>query len=46
MTGKMTFGQLKNIENYPFCKVEIYNKWGQQVYQNVGYGNSQKMGWH
>jgi gliding motility-associated-like protein len=40
--GKNDFWTIKNIENYPFCKVEIYNKWGQQVYQNVGYGNSQK----
>ena len=40
--GKNDFWTIKNIENYPFCRVEIYNKWGQQVYQNIGYSNTQK----
>tara|TARA_Y100000385_G_scaffold103944_1_gene107540 strand:+ start:94 stop:1131 length:1038 start_codon:yes stop_codon:yes gene_type:complete len=40
--GKNDFWTIKNIENYPFCRVEIYNKWGQQVYQNIGYNNTQK----
>ena len=40
--GKNDFWTVKNIENYPFCRVEIYNKWGQQVYQNIGYSNTQK----
>jgi gliding motility-associated-like protein len=40
--GKNDFWTIKNIENYPSCRVEIYNKWGQQVYQNIGYSNSQK----
>ena len=40
--GKNDFWTIKNVENYPFCRVEIYNKWGQQVYQNIGYSNTQK----
>ena len=40
--GKNDVWTIKNIENYPFCRVEIYNKWGQQVYQNIGYSNAQK----
>ncbi len=40
--GINDFWTIKNIENYPFCRVEIYNKWGQQVYQNIGYSNTQK----
>ena len=40
--GKNDFWTIKNIENYPFCRVEIYNKWGQQVYQDIGYNNIQR----
>ena len=40
--GINDFWTIKNIENYPFCRVEIYNKWGQLVYQSIGYNNRQK----
>jgi len=28
---------IKGIENYPDCTVRIYTRWGQQVFQSVGY---------
>ena len=40
--GKNDFWTIENIENYPFCKIEIFNKWGQRVFQNVGYGKTQR----
>lgn len=31
---------IQNIETYPSCKVNIYDRWGQKVYNSVGYSNS------
>jgi len=31
---------ITNIELYPDCKVNIYNRWGQPVFSSVGYGQS------
>ncbi len=29
--------RIKGIENYPDCVIKIYTRWGQQVFQSVGY---------
>lgn len=29
-----------NIDQYPACKVNIYDRWGQKVYNSVGYSNT------
>ncbi len=29
--------RIKGIENYPDCTLKIYTRWGQQVFQSVGY---------
>jgi gliding motility-associated-like protein len=28
---------IKNIEDYPGCKIEIFNRWGNKVYDSAGY---------
>ena len=33
---------IENIENYPNALIEIYNRWGNLVWQSVGYDNSGK----
>ncbi len=34
---------IKNIENYPDAQIEIYNRWGNLVYEKTGYDNAD--GW-
>jgi gliding motility-associated-like protein len=29
-----------NIDNYPNCIVNIYNRWGQNIFSSIGYGKS------
>ncbi|AYL95640.1 gliding motility-associated C-terminal domain-containing protein [Mucilaginibacter celer] len=29
---------IKNIENYPNCTVNVFNRWGAKVFSSVGYG--------
>jgi gliding motility-associated-like protein len=29
---------IKNLDTYPNCTVEIYNRWGENVYSSIGYG--------
>ena len=31
---------IANIDSYPNCTVNIYNRWGQNVFSSVGYGKS------
>jgi len=31
---------IQNIDQYPACKVNIYDRWGQKVYNSVGYSNT------
>lgn len=31
---------IQNIQNYPACRVTIYDRWGQQIYTTIGYTNS------
>lgn len=31
---------ISRIDNYPNCKVTIYDRWGQKVYNTVGYTNA------
>jgi len=31
---------IANIDSYPGCTVNIYNRWGQNVFSSVGYGKS------
>lgn len=33
---------IENVENYPFSRVDIYNRWGQQIFQSIGYSESQR----
>ena len=28
---------IKNIENFPNCTVDIYNRWGEKLYSSIGY---------
>jgi len=28
---------IKNIGNYPNCKVDIFNRWGTRIYASAGY---------
>ncbi len=37
--GKNDFLRIKNIELYPSCKVAIFNRWGDKVFEAVGYNN-------
>lgn len=32
--------QIQNIENYPNCKVTVYDRWGQKVFNSIGYSNA------
>ena len=29
---------IKNLDSYPNCTVQIFNRWGQNVYTSIGYG--------
>ena len=31
---------IKNLDNYPNCAVNIYDRWGQKVFTSIGYGNA------
>ena len=36
--------EIYNIESFPNCKVTVYDRWGQRVYNSIGYTNSN--GWN
>lgn len=36
------FFEIRNIAQYPDCKVSIHNRWGQEMYQVSGYDNNQR----
>ena len=40
--GNNDFFYLKNIDQYPNNRVTIYNRWGQQLYDETGYDNINK----
>ena len=40
--GKNDFLKIENIEQYPNNSVQIFNRWGQEVYSQDGYNNSDK----
>lgn len=40
--NKNEFFDLKNIEQYPNNTVQIFNRWGKEVYNEGGYNNSTK----
>jgi gliding motility-associated-like protein len=42
--GIQDYFRIKNIENYPNAKIEIFNRWGKIVYEQENYGNSQMWG--
>ena len=33
---------IENIDNYPHCRVNIYNRWGQEIFQSIGYSQHQR----
>ena len=33
---------IENMDNYPHCRVNIYNRWGQEVFQSIGYSEYQR----
>lgn len=37
--GINDFWHITNIEKFPSCKVTIYDRWGQRVYNSTGYSN-------
>jgi gliding motility-associated-like protein len=37
--GKNDTWYIQFIEDYPGCKVEIFDRWGQKVYNSIGYTN-------
>ncbi|MEM7108938.1 MAG: gliding motility-associated C-terminal domain-containing protein [Bacteroidota bacterium] len=41
--GKHDFLRIDNIESYPNNKVEIFNRWGDKVYEMNGYDNVRKI---
>ncbi|MEM6526617.1 MAG: gliding motility-associated C-terminal domain-containing protein, partial [Bacteroidota bacterium] len=41
--GKHDFLRIDNIESYPNNKVEIFNRWGDKVFEMNGYDNVQKV---
>ncbi len=41
--GKHDFLRIHNIESYPNNKVEIFNRWGDKVFEMNGYDNVQKV---
>jgi gliding motility-associated-like protein len=40
--GKNDFLKIENIEQYPNNSVQIFNRWGQEIYSQDGYNNSDK----
>jgi gliding motility-associated-like protein len=40
--GKNDAFVIKNIQLYPNCKVQIFNRWGNAIYSKVGYQNDWK----
>lgn len=30
---------IRSIGNYPSCKVDVFDRWGQRVFHSIGYGN-------
>jgi gliding motility-associated-like protein len=40
--GKNDAFVIKNIQLYPNCKVQIFNRWGSAIYSKVGYQNDWK----
>ncbi len=41
--GINDFWYIRNAEYYPLISVEVYNRWGEQVYKQTGYDNSSKV---
>ena len=33
---------IENMDNYPYCRVNIYNRWGQEIFQSIGYSQHQR----
>ena len=33
---------IENMDNYPYCRVNIYNRWGQEIFQSIGYSEYQR----
>ena len=33
---------IENIQDYPFCRINIYNRWGQEIFQSIGYSENQR----
>ena len=42
--GINEFWIIENIDGYPTSSLSIYDRWGQQVYNAVGYDNSSPWG--
>ncbi len=42
--GNQDYFRIKCIENYPNAKIEIYNRWGNLVYEQKNYGNTDVWG--
>lgn len=38
--GKNDTWYIQYIENYPGCRIDVYDRWGQRVYNTVGYTNA------
>jgi gliding motility-associated-like protein len=36
--GFNDYFEIKNIENYPDCSVEVFTRWGEKVFESKGYG--------
>lgn len=34
--------QINKIEDYPTAKVTVYDRWGQKIFNSIGYGNGQE----
>jgi large repetitive protein len=41
--GINDFWYIRNAEYYPSISVEVYNRWGEQIYKQTGYDNSSKV---
>jgi len=41
--GINDFWYIHNAENYPEIVVEVFNRWGQKVFEQKGYDNSSKV---
>jgi len=37
--GINDFWHIQNIEKYPSCRVTIYDRWGQKIFNSTGYSN-------